>query len=139
MPWSDLYLLSSLHTYLSSDIFFCRFKLEQDSPPTGNHTRCKTPQRNLSKHNISQEGGTPSWLGVSCHGVPPTWDWGTPPWKGPGTSHWGTPWKEHGTSGNIMGWRWGNPPPPPGGGQTQNIASHRTSHVDGNEIEMIYF
>ena len=52
-------------------------------------------------------------------GVPhpwPRWDWGTPPSgtvvppsKGPGTLHWGTSWKGHGTSGSIMGWRWGTP------------------------------
>ena len=35
-----------------------------------------------------------------------------PPHKGPETSHWGTPQKGHGTSGSIMGWRWGKPPPP---------------------------
>ena len=34
-----------------------------------------------------------------------------PPRKGPATSNWGTPQKEHGTNGSIMGWRWGTPPP----------------------------
>ena len=43
-------------------------------------------------------GGTP------IMGYPPSW---------PGTSRWGTPQKGHGTSGSIMGWRWGTPPPPP--------------------------
>ena len=72
-------------------------------------------------------------------GTPPHQDWGTPTsgtgvppglglgyphlwlgypypelWyplrKGPGTSHWSTPWKGHRTSESIMGWRWGIPP-----------------------------
>ena len=73
------------------------------------------------------------WLGVPCPGVPlpcpglgyPVGqDWGTPQsrtWvpvvstgvpvtKGPRTSHWGTPRKGYGTSGSIMGSRWGTPP-----------------------------
>ena len=41
-----------------------------------------------------------------CQGVPCT---GVPLGKGPGTSQWGTPWKGHGNSGSIMGWRWGTP------------------------------
>ena len=41
-------------------------------------------------------------------GVPHHW-WGFTSRKGPGTSHWGTPQKGHGTSGSIMGWRWGTP------------------------------
>ena len=61
---------------------------------------------------VLAEGGTP---------VPDRWgvsdqDWGNPQ-KGPGTSHWGTP--SDGTSGIIMGWRWGNPLP--GGEQTDRL------------------
>ena len=44
--------------------------------------------------SLDRGRGTP-WLG-----------WGRgPSW--PGTSHWGTPSKWHGTSGSIIGWRWG--------------------------------
>ena len=59
------------------------------------------------------------WLGVSPLGL------GYPPRKGPGPSNWGTPLRRdlgpvtgvppprngHGTSGSIMGWRWGTPLP----------------------------
>ena len=61
-----------------------------------------TPHPDLAWGGIqSWPGGTSSLTGVPHHGVPPR--------KGPGTSHWGTPWKRHGTSGSIMGWRWGTP------------------------------
>ena len=49
------------------------------------------PWHNLSMHHR---------IGGLCLGVPPSW---------PGTSHWVTPWKGHGTSGSIMGCRWGTP------------------------------
>ena len=45
-------------------------------------------------------GGTPSLVSTVV-----------PPAKGPGSSHWGTPGKGHGTSGSIMGWRWSTPHP----------------------------
>ena len=49
--------------------------------------------------------GYPSLAGGIPHPrVPPNQEWGTPG-KGSGTSHWGTPpWKGHGTSESIMGW-----------------------------------
>ena len=53
------------------------------------------PRLGLGVYHPALDRGTPSPLG-----------------KGPGTSHWGTPQRGHGTSGSIMGWRWGNPPPP---------------------------
>ena len=61
-------------------------------------------------------GGTPSWLGpILGLGYPSEGTWyqslGYQPRKGPGTSHWGTSWKGNGTSGSIMGWKWGKPPP----------------------------
>ena len=99
-------------------------------------------------------GGNPSSLGQGVPilryppsqdwGIPPAWDWGTPPQQGkdlgPVT---GVPprkdmgpvevlWDGDGTSGSIMGWRWGNfPPPPPGCEQTENITSRRTSYAVG--------
>ena len=72
---------------------------------------------------IPGSGGTPYLTGGTL-----SWDWGTP-WEGTwdqwlwyplGRDLWPVtgvpPWKGHGTSGSIMGWRWGNPlpaPPPP--------------------------
>ena len=83
---------------------------------------------------ISGQGGTLSLAGgtPSLAGDTPFLAWGTP-WKEPGT---GNPlWKGHGTSGSIMGWRWGSPPPPPNGGQTEKITSRCTSYAGGNNIE----
>ena len=61
-------------------------------------------------------GGTHPCIGeypiLDKGGVPrPDLAWsGVPPWKRPWTSHWGTPpEKGHGSSGSIMGWRWGTP------------------------------
>ena len=65
-------------------------------------------------------GGTPSLARGVPHpnlaggrypilGYPLPGTGGNPPCKGPGTSHWGTPWKGHGINGSIMGWRWGTP------------------------------
>ena len=50
----------------------------------------------------------------------------------PGTSHSGTPWKRHGTSGSIMGCRrrWGTTPPPPPSG---------CEHWKHNLLERRYF
>ena len=60
-----------------------------------------TPSTILSRGvPIPGQGGTPSQDGpggTPIVGYPPSW---------PGTSHWDTPWKGHGTSGSIMGWRW---------------------------------
>ena len=94
------------------------------------------PQCNQSKHNLSWEGGyIHSWAGRYLilslpvgvpHPVLAKWDWGTPgrdlepvtgvlpertwdQWKYYGMEM-GYPQKGHGTSGSIMGWRWGTPP-----------------------------
>ena len=108
---------------------------QQDSPIAGNRKR-HHPWYNLSKHRTCPGGyPSPGWgvphpdlargVLVLARGYP--WDWDTPhegtwdqsleyPQKGHGTSgsimgwRWGTPWKGHGTSGSIMGWRWGTPP-----------------------------
>ena len=68
-------------------------------------------------------------------GYPPSWA-GVPPRKGPGTSHWGTPWKGHGTSGSIIGWRWGTSPLP-SGGESENITSHHTMYVGSKKISQM--
>ena len=86
--------------------------------PTATRKSCGKPQeayrprQNLSQHNLSREGGTPSLAGGH-----PILGWGSSPimryppsW--PGTSHWGTPtnrllnqWKYY-----LMGMEY--PPPP---------------------------
>ena len=51
-------------------------------------------------------------------------------WDGDG----GTPWKERGTSGSIMGWIWVTLLPPSVDKQTdacENITSRRTSYAGG--------
>ena len=86
--------------------------------------------RERKRHTVRRVSSTPcavlSWgRGYPITGCglmyPTVWDWGSvtgkDPWKGHGTSgsmmgwRWGTHWKVHGTSGSMMGWRWGTPPP----------------------------
>ena len=76
-----------------------------------------TPHSDLAEITPSLDWGVPI-LGypLSRSGLPLERELGpvtgVPPGKGPGTSHWGIPWKGHNTSGSIAGWRWGTPPPP---------------------------
>ena len=82
------------------------------------------------RHTACQVASTPSSILSRGGGVPHPWPGGylgpvtgVPPRKdmGPVEVLWeemGSPWKRHGTSGSIMGWRWGNgvtPPPPDDG------------------------
>ena len=70
------------------------------------------------------EESTPTWNWIPPPGtgvpppktgLPPLLDWGTPPLPPPrsdlGQITGVFPQKVHGTSGSIMGWRWGTPPP----------------------------
>ena len=81
-----------------------------------------------SSHVLSWGGGDPSdWSQVPSWGSTSVPGGGyLSPRKGPGTSHWGTPWKGHGTSGSIMGWRWGTPPPGCGETHTCENSQERT-------------
>ena len=88
--------------------YWCRVKLSNKRAVL--LRECK---RHTTRHIESTLSAVLSWgwgypipgQEVPHTGVPP-------PRKGPGTSHWGTPLKGHGTSGSIMGWKWGTPSPP---------------------------
>ena len=70
---------------------------------------------------------------LSFLGATPILSWGTPAWdlcttqKGHVTRDWGTPWKEHDTSG----WKYYEMvmryPPPPSGGQAETITFRHVS------------
>ena len=81
---------------------------EQESPPAGNRKRRIARGITFPSITYPEGGGTPS-LG---RGYPIlTWPWGgylIPTWLGD-TPPWDTPRKGVGTSGSIMGWRWGTP------------------------------
>ena len=71
-----------------------------------------TPSCSCWGYPILSQWGYPiqSWLGRGTMGYLPYLELGYPPGRNlvPGT---GVPWKGHGTSGSIIGWRWGTLPP----------------------------
>ena len=103
---------------------------KQESPPAGNCKKCTA--YGITCPSITYPGGYPiqSWPGgypiQSWPGGYPIQSWqgvphpvlaggiylmlGYPSQKGPQTSQWGIPQEGSGTSGIIMGWRWGTPP-----------------------------
>ena len=94
---------------LSKHSFCCPIPGGIPSPSWG------TPCPDLGGGTSSLAGGTPSLAedtssltgGTTslARGVP---GWGTP-WEGTWDQSLGYPWKGHGASGSIKGWRWGTP------------------------------
>ena len=59
------------------------------------------------------------------------------PRKGLGASHWGTPQKGHGTSGSIMGWRWGTPIDVDRHTPVKTVPSRRTTYAGGKNAHLL--
>ena len=101
-----------------------------------NSTEQENLLRERKRHTTRRVASTTSAV-LSRGGVPHPWSGvlqpGVPTRKGPGISHWGTPWKGHGTSGSIMGWRWSKPPPPGVDRHThvKIVPSRRTTYAGG--------
>ena len=113
---------------------------EQESPPAGNRKR--RTARGITCPSITYSGGGGEvphpWRGGGVSHPDLAMGGGTPSWPGGGypiltwlgdTSPWDTPRKGHGTSGSIIGWRWGTPMLT--GRHLENITSRRTTYAGG--------